>query len=75
MGGAAAGFSIASTISEGVNYYNEGGRDWEVYAKSGLDIVMTGAAFFGPIGFTISGVYFITDLTTDGFWGWGSINQ
>ena len=45
----------------------------DVYAKGCLDVAMGVISFCGPIGFGISMVYFITDLATDGFWGWGKI--
>ena len=47
--------------------------DPNVYAKSTLDVVMVGVGFLGPVGFGISAVYFIVDLSTDGFYGWGAI--
>ena len=56
-------------------YYASGGRETEVYIKGALDVVMTGIGFIGPIGFGISMTYYILDLTTDGFFGWGKIPQ
>lgn len=53
-------------------YFNQNGSDWQVGAKATLDIIMGGAAFFGPIGFGISATYFMLDNATRGFGGFGS---
>ena len=34
---------------------------------------MAGVSFIGPIGFGIGMTYFIVDLSTDSFGGWGQI--
>lgn len=54
-------------------YINNGGNDWRVGAKAGLDLVMTGVGFLGPIGFSISATYFVVDAATGGFGGFGAI--
>jgi len=68
-----AGLTTAYSIRNVYNYYESGGTDWSVYAKSGLDVIMTGVGFLGPIGFGISASYFILDATTGGFGGFGGI--
>ena len=73
MGVAGAFVSVGSTAYQTFNYRLEGGRDPNVFVKSTLDAVMVGVGFLGPIGFGISTVYFIVDLSTDGFYGWGAI--
>ncbi|MFA7471062.1 MAG: hypothetical protein WCY63_10825, partial [Weeksellaceae bacterium] len=55
------------------DYYNNGGSDGKVLAKTVIDTIMTGVGFLGPIGFGISATYFILDYATDGFGGFGSI--
>lgn len=56
-----------------IDYHNNGGQDNNVYFKGGLDVVMGLVGLSGPIGFGISMVYFVTDLATDSFNGWGKI--
>lgn len=73
LGVAGAFVSVGITTTQIVDYAVEGGRDPNVYAKSTLDVVMVGVGFLGPVGFGISAVYFIVDLSTDGFYGWGAI--
>ena len=73
-----AGNSVAavSMIGEAVDYsfYTATyGFDWKVTTKFGLDMIMTGVGFFGPIGFTVSSIYFILDVSTGGFGGFGEI--
>ena len=63
--GAAVSISISSY--KAINYYAHGGKGYTVGAKAGLDIIMTGVGFLGPIGFGISAAYFIIDAATDGF--------
>jgi len=63
-----------SLYNTGVYYYN-GGDDWQVGVKAGLDIIMTGVGFLGPIGFGISATYFILDYATDGFGGWQVVSH
>ena len=41
--------------------------------NGGLDVAMGLVGLCGPIGFGISMAYFVTDLTTDSFNGWGKI--
>ncbi len=73
------GGSACVALSAGIeafqlfDYRMNGGRDINVYAKSSLDIVMGLVGLWGPIGFGISLAYFVTDLATDGFNGWGQI--
>ncbi|MBU1369987.1 MAG: hypothetical protein KKC86_10805, partial [Bacteroidetes bacterium] len=56
-------------------YYNQNGTDWQVGAKATLDVAMGAAAFIWPIGTAISGAYFILDVSTGGFSGWGDPNK
>jgi len=56
-------------------YYNQNGTDWQVGAKSALDIAMGVASFVWPIGTAISGAYFILDVSSGGFGGWGIPNK
>ncbi|MBA4303662.1 MAG: hypothetical protein C0424_05500 [Sphingobacteriaceae bacterium] len=72
LGVVGAGVSTAYSIANAGMYYYNGGSDWQVGAKSTLDVIMTGAAFLGPIGFGISATYFILDASTGGFRGFGS---
>jgi hypothetical protein len=72
LGVVGAGVSTAYSITNAGMYYYNGGSDWQVGAKSTLDVIMTGAAFFGPIGLGISATYFILDASTGGFGGFGS---
>lgn len=65
--------SVSTSLYNGFTYYQSGGQDWRVYAKIGLDIAMTGISFFGPVGFAISSTYFIIDISTSGFGGFGEI--
>ena len=70
------GTAVVSMIGESVNYYNYTttyGFDWKVTAKYGLDMIMTGVGFFGPVGFTVSSMYFILDVSTGGFGGFGEM--
>ena len=69
------GFAASASITtwQVGSYYANGGDDLNVLAKGGLDIIMSAVAFCGPIGFGISMAYFITDLATGGFGGWGEI--
>lgn len=65
--------SVSISFYNGWAYYRNGGQDWQVYAKIGLDIAMTGIGFLGPVGFAISSTYFIIDISTRGFGGFGEI--
>jgi len=73
LGYIGAGLTTAYSVTNTYNYYNSGGTDWSVYTKSGLDVIMTGVAFLGPIGFGISATYFILDTSTGSFGGFGQI--
>lgn len=73
LGYVGAGLTTAYSVTSAYNYYNNGGSDWSVYTKSGIDVIMTGVGFLGPIGFGISATYFILDATTGGFGGFGQI--
>jgi len=68
---ATTAYSTVNTI----NYYQNGGNDWKVGVKYGLDLAMTGVGFLGPVGFGISAAYFILDSATDGFNGFGEIPE
>ncbi|WP_248875136.1 RHS repeat-associated core domain-containing protein [Epilithonimonas zeae] len=68
---ATTAYSTVKTIG----YYKNGGTDWKVGVKYGLDLAMTGVGFLGPIGFGVSAAYFILDSATDGFNGFGEIPQ
>ncbi len=65
--------SASTSFCYGYAYYRNGGDDWQVYTKIGLDILMTGISFIGPVGFAISSTYFIFDVSTGGFGGFGKI--
>ena len=70
------GTAVISMIGESVNYYNYTttyGFDWKVAAKFGIDMIMTGVGFLGPVGFTVSSMYFILDVSTGGFGGFGEM--
>ena len=73
LGVAGAIVSVGTTAYKTFNYRLEGGSDPNVFAKSTLDAVMVGVGFLGPVGFGISTVYFIVDLSTNGLYGWGAI--
>ena len=75
LGYAGAAISTGITAYGSINYYVNGGRDWEVGTKAALDVVMTGVGFLGPIGFAISATYFIVDTATGGFGGFGDPNK
>jgi len=73
LGYVGAGLTTTYTVGNmGVYYYN-GGTDCQVGTKATLDVAMTGAAFFWPIGTAVSGAYFILDASTGGFGGFGKI--
>ena len=57
--------SVADILSKGMD------RDYGGVAKSGLDLVMSIVGTAGPIGFTISGMYFIIDQTI----GWDNASK
>ncbi|MDD3174681.1 MAG: hypothetical protein PHF63_13645 [Herbinix sp.] len=66
-------FGVSAVISAGLatNYYMNGGTDYSVGIKAGIDIVMGLGGFIGPIGFGISAAYFIIDAASGGFGGYG----
>ena len=66
-----AGASTAYSIVDASSYYLNGGTDWKVGVKAGLNIFMTGVVFLGPIGSLTSSAYFILDASTNGFGGFG----
>jgi len=68
-----AGVSSGITIYHMIDYKANGGSDNSVYVKGSLDLIMTGVSFLGPVGFGIGITYFILDIGTDGFGGWGKI--
>ena len=73
LGIAGAGITVGISAYQMINYGKNGGTDYNVYVKGGLDIVMTGVSFIGPVGFGIGVTYFVLDLSTGGFGGWGQI--
>ena len=74
MGTAAAIVTTGYTAYTTYDYYiNKGGTDWKVGVKAGMDLVITGVGFLGPVGFGISTTYFILDSATGGFGGFGEI--
>ena len=75
LGVAAAVMTSAYSVGKMVGYYQSGGTDSTVLEKTALDVVMTGVAFFGPIGFGVSAAYFILEASTDGFGGFGSTDE
>ncbi|MBQ0128217.1 MAG: hypothetical protein KBT57_00110 [bacterium] len=74
LGAAAAVTSMALTDANAISYYVNGGKGAGVAIKAVMDTAMGIVGFLGPVGFAISSVYFITDLATDGFGGWGNVN-
>ena len=74
--GLGIGVAVLSAGMEAINYhsyYQQNGFDWKVTTKFGLDMIMTGVGFLGPVGLTVSSIYFILDVTTDGFGGFGNM--
>ncbi len=69
-----ATFAVSSTISlnQMSNYYNNGGTNNSVWAKTALDIGMGGVGFIGWQGFAVSTSYFLIESGTNGFGGWGN---
>jgi len=71
------GLAAASATLETINFVSfsvNNGFHWDVGAKYGLDMTMTLIGTFGgPIGFIISTAYFILDISTDGFGGFGKM--
>ncbi len=66
-------FGVSTLISTGLtyNYYNSGGTGSDVLVKSSLDVAMGVVGLFWPIGTAISATYFIIDVATGGFGGYG----
>lgn len=56
-------------------YYNQNGTDWRVGTKATLDFTMGVASLAWPFGTAIGGAYFILDVSTGGFGGWGDPNK
>ncbi len=73
LGVAGAAVSSGISVYEMANYKRNGGLNSDVYVKGTLDLVMTGVSFIGPVGLAIGMTYFIIDLSTDSFGGWGKI--
>ncbi len=73
LGAAAAVGVTGITVARAGMYYYDGGGDASVGIKAGLDVVMTGVGFLGPVGFGVSATYFILDSATGGFGGYGAI--
>ena len=71
------GISAVSATMETVNFVSysvNNGLHWDVAAKYGLDMTMTLIGTFGgPVGFIVSTTYFILDVSTDGFGGFGKM--
>ena len=71
------GISAISATMETINFVSysvNNGLHWEVAAKYGLDMTMTLIGTFGgPVGFIVSTTYFILDVSTDGFGGFGKM--
>lgn len=74
LGTLATAVSSTYTAYSTFDYYiNQGGGDWRVGTKAGIDLVMTGIGFLGPVGFGVSATYFILNSTTSEFGGFGAI--
>ncbi|MBO7445759.1 MAG: hypothetical protein J6T86_05055 [Bacteroidales bacterium] len=56
-----------------ISYLKQYGYDWNVTAKVGLDLIMSAVGFVGPVGLAISSTYFVVDLATDSFGGFGKM--
>ena len=71
------GISAVSATMETVNFISysvNNGLYWDVAAKYSLDMTMTLIGTFGgPVGFVVSTTYFILDVSTDGFGGFGKM--
>jgi hypothetical protein len=73
-GNAAAIMAIGFETYDLYSYTNNNGFSWEVTTKFGMDLAMTCLGIFGgPVGFTISATYFLLDLSTDSFGGFGKM--
>jgi len=75
--GIGVGIAVGAAVLETTNYVlftSHNGFDWRVSTKVGMDIAMTALGVFGgPIGFAISTSYFILDVSTDSFGGFGKM--
>jgi len=70
--------SVLSTTRSTINtlsYYNNGGNDWRVGCKYFIDTTFSVLGFFGPVGAALSIGYFVIDVSTNGFGGFGKINR
>jgi RHS repeat-associated protein len=55
------GLSMFISFYEGIGYISSG--DYMSAGKSSADIFFTYLSFTGPVGFTVSGIYFIIDMS------------
>ncbi len=75
VGGAVSGISTAMELMNYGKYTINNGFEWSVTLKVGLDVAMTSLGVFGgPIGFAVSSVYYILDLSTRSFGGFGKMD-
>ena len=73
LGGAAAVSSAVLDITNYCRYTTNNGFDWAVTTKFGMDMIMTVAGFLGPVGLAVSTAYFVLDVATDSFGGFGKM--
>ena len=73
LGGAAAVSSAVLDITNYCRYTTNNGFDWAVTTKFGMDMIMTVAGFLGPVGLAVSTAYFVLDVSTDSFGGFGKM--
>ena len=73
LGVATAGTSAFFEYTNYRNYTSNNGFDWAVTTKFGIDMIMTVVSFCGPVGLAISSTYFVLDLATDSFGGFGKM--
>lgn len=62
-------FASAVSLFDAINNLSK--QDYTAAGKDGVDVVMGGVGFAGPIGFAISGLYFVIDQTI----GWPAAMQ
>ena len=62
-------FASGVSLFDGINNLLK--KDYVASSKDGLDVIMGGVGFAGPIGFAISGLYFLVDQTI----GWPAAMQ
>jgi len=71
------GLAAVSIGLEGYDLFTytiNNGFSWEATTKFGIDFAMTCLGVFGgPVGFAVSTTYFILDVSTDSFGGFGKI--